>query len=231
MITDLNKTIKQLLIKKGALDPAEVDISFDTPDPEWAASISKPTVSAYLYDIRENHRLRSTEWVVEKDENGIATRRKNPNRVDLSYLITVWTNDIEDAHRLLWHVLSTLSRYPTLPEELLTGELAGQYYPIETTTAQPDGLFKSPSDFWGALDNQLKPSINYVVTLPLDLDMAFTAPLVKTKIVEVKPPDTAAERLVQIAGIVHEADGAGAVFRLYADEPTVGAPVDRIEIV
>lgn len=205
MISELDETIKQLLIKKGAFDPAEVDIGFGTPDREWAASISKPTVNFYLYDIRENHQLRSTEWIVEKDQNGIATRKKNPNRIDLSYLITIWTNDIEDEHRLLWHVLLTLSRYPNLPEELLSGRLAGQKYPIKTSTAQPDGLFKSPADFWGALDNKLKPSINYVVTLPLDLDIAVTAPLVRTKVIEVKPPGAAAERLVQVGGVVYEA--------------------------
>ena len=55
MISDLNETIKQLLIKKGAFDPAEVDIRFETPSREWSASISKPTVNAYLCDIRENH--------------------------------------------------------------------------------------------------------------------------------------------------------------------------------
>ncbi len=217
MITDLDETIKQILIKKGAFDPAEVDISFGVPNREWSASISKPTVNFYLYDIRENHELRSLDWFVEKDPNGIATRKKNPNRINLSYLITVWTNDIDDEHGLLWHVLLTLSSYPELPEELLLGRLTGQYYPIKTTTAQPDGLFNNPADFWAALDNELKPSISYVVTLPLDLDMAFEAPLVKTKIIEVKPPDTEAERLVQIAGMVHE-----------VGKPTQGIPRAKV---
>ncbi len=205
MITDLDETIKQLLIKKGAIDPAEVDIRFETPDREWSASISKPTVDLYLYDIRENHELRGTEWFIEKDQNGIATRKKNPGRVDLSYLITVWTNDIGDEHRLLWHVLLTLFRYPELPEEILSGQLAGLRYPIKITTAQPDGLLNNPADFWAAMDNELKPSINYVVTLPLDTDIAFTAPVVRTKIIDIKPPDADAERLVQVAGMVHKA--------------------------
>ena len=213
MISDLNETIKQVLIKKGAFDPAEVDIRFQTPDREWAASISKPTVNAYLYDIRENHQLRSTEWIVEKDQNGIVTRKKNPGRMDLSYVITVWTNDIEDEHRLLWHVLATLSRYPDLPDELLSGQLVGQQYPIKTTTAQPDGFLGNPADFWGALDNKLKPSINYVVTVPLDLDVTFAAPIVRTKVIEFKPPDAEAERLVQVAGVVHE-----------VGKPTQGVP-------
>ena len=204
MITDLDETIKQLLIKKGAIDPAEVDISFKTPDREWSASISKPTVNLYLYDIRENHELRGTEWRIEKDQNGLATRKKNPSRVDLSYLITVWTNDIEDEHRLLWHTLLVLFRYAELPEEVLAGQLSGLQYPIKIATAQPDGLFNNPADFWAALDNELKPSFNYVVTLPLDLDLSFTAPVVRTKIIDIKPPHADAERLVQIAGIVHE---------------------------
>ena len=66
MITDLNETIRQLLIQKGPLDPGEVDISFETPDREWAASISNPTINLYLYDIRENHELRATEGLTAR---------------------------------------------------------------------------------------------------------------------------------------------------------------------
>lgn len=217
MIIDLDETIKQLLVQKGAFDPAEVDIGFGTPNREWSATVNKPTVNVYLYDLRENHELRATEWVVKKDSNGIATRKKNPSRIDLSYLITVWTNDIEDEHRLMWHVLQVLFRYPELPEEILSGRLVGQSYPIKASTAQPDGLFSNPADFWAALDNELKPSINYVVTLPLDPEVAFTAPVVRTKTVEFKAPGAEIERLVQVLGTLHE-----------AGKPTQGIPQARI---
>ncbi len=120
MITELDEIIKQLLIKNGKLDHGEVDIRFETPDREWSASLSKPTVNLYLYDIRENHELRGTEWIIEKNGNNTATKRKNARRIDLSYLVTVWTNNVEDQHGLLWTVLSTLMRYPTIPQELLT---------------------------------------------------------------------------------------------------------------
>ena len=90
------------------------------------------------------------------------------------------------------------------PHELLTGPLASQVYPIKMNTAQPDGLFNNPSDFWTALDNKLKPSLNCVITLPLETDIEFTAPVVRTKIVDFKAPDTSIERLVQIAGVLHE---------------------------
>ena len=217
MISDLDEAIKQVLIEKGAIDPAEVDINFEMPNREWSASVSKPTVNLYLYDVRENHQLRGTEWAVTKDENGRATRRKNPSRVDIAYIITVWTNDIADEHRLLWHVLLTLFRYPELPEEVLSGQLVGHSYPIKAVTGQPDGLFNNPADFWSALDNEIKPSISYVVTLPLDTDMAFVAPVVTTKIIDYKPPDADAERLVQVAGMVHE-----------AGKPTQGIPEAKV---
>jgi hypothetical protein len=209
MISELDETIKQLLIKKGAFDATEINITFETPDREWAASISKPTINIYLYDIRENHKLRGTEWAITKDENGNTTKKKNASRIDISYLITVWTSDIMDEHRLLWHVLFTLFRYHELPEELLSKELLGAKYPIKAAAAQPDGLFNNPADFWSALDNEIKPSINYVVTVPLDIDMAFTAPMVRTKILEINPPETNTESMIQITGHIHEAGTPG----------------------
>jgi len=204
MISDLNETIKKLILIKGELDSSQIDVEFKAPDREWSASISKPTVNIYLYDIRENHQLRGTEWVINRNNDGTATRKKNPSRFDISYLITVWANDIGDEHRLLWHVMSTLFRYPEMPEDVLYGDLVEHIYPIKTSTAQPDGLFNNPADFWAALDNKIKASINYVVTLPLDTEQAFIAPTVKTKIIDVKPPDTDAERIIQIGGFVQE---------------------------
>ncbi len=205
MISDLDETIKQLLIKKGEIDPSAVDIEFKTPNREWSASVSKPTINVYLYDIRENHSLRGTEFSVTRDGNGNATRKKNPSRVDLSYLITAWTSDIVDEHHLLWNVLVTLFRYPELPSDVVTGLLQDQEFTIKAAAAQPDGVFNNPGDFWAALDNEMKPSINYVVTVPLDLARAVTAPMVKTKVLEFKPPETDAESLVQITGTVHQA--------------------------
>jgi hypothetical protein len=217
MISELDETIKQLLIKEGKVDPATVDIDFQTPDREWSASVSKPTINVYLYDIRENHQLRGTEFAITRDDNGNATRKKNPSRIDLSYLITVWTSDIVDEHHLLWHVLVTLFRYPELPEEVLSEQILLQGYPIKTLTAQPNGLFNNPADFWSALDNEIKPAINYVVTVPLDVAVEFTAPMVREKILGFKPPDADAERLVQITGIVHR-----------AGQPTQGIPEAKV---
>jgi hypothetical protein len=201
MITDLDEILKQLLIKKAELDPSEVEIAFDIPNREWSASISKPTVNLYLYDIRENRNLRNNEWFTERNGDQ-ATRKKKASRFDLSYLVTVWTNNVEDQHRLLWRVLATLFRYPTIPQELLTGELAAQNYPVITSTAQSEGLFANPADFWSALNNEIKPSINLVVTMPLDLEMGFTAPVVKTTQFAIKNLDAEIEKFLLLKGTV-----------------------------
>jgi hypothetical protein len=230
MISDLDEAIKKLLTTKGALAPSQVDIKFEVPDREWSASLSKPTINIYLYDIRENHHLRGTEWGITKTKDGGTIRKKNPSRLDISYLITVWANDAADEHRLLWNVIATLFRYPEIPADVLSGELLEQNYAIKTTTVQPDGLFNNPADFWSALDNKIKASINYVVTLELDTDLAFTAPMVTTKIIDVKPPDTAAERIMQIAGVLTRKGKPGQVqrqARVHAKEAALTALVDE----
>lgn len=203
MITDLDETIKKLLTDIGKIDHGEIGISFDPPDREWSASLgNKPTVNLYLYDIRENHELRATEWYVERNGD-TATKRKSARRINCSYLVTVWTKNTDDQHSLLWRVLHALIRYPTLPLDLLVGSLKEQDYPIITCAAQPDGLFGNPADFWAALDNQIKPSFNYVVTLPMDLDIAFTSPITKTRKLSVKGPDDKTESMIGVSGIVH----------------------------
>src|SRR3712207_1200883 len=119
MIEDLDETIRQLLIQEGGLDPAEVEVSFDVPDCEWSASIVRPTLNFYLYDVRENLQLRTTGWDTVQNSNGTFTKRKHPRRIDCSYLLTAWTSEIEDEHRLLSSSLLTLFRFPSLPERVL----------------------------------------------------------------------------------------------------------------
>ena len=69
MINDLDESIKQLLIEKGALNSTEVNISFEAPSRDWANTQSKPAINIYLYDIHENHELRSYEWTVERNND------------------------------------------------------------------------------------------------------------------------------------------------------------------
>ncbi len=176
MIRDLDDTIQALLEQKAEpgseLDQA--DISFDLPDAEWQAGLKTLTVNCYLYDVRENRDLRTNEPLLQRSDDGTrAVRRRAPARIDCAYCITAWstaTNEpVFEEHRLLSQVLMVLLKNPTIPEEALVDKLEKQIPPYPTVIAAPDGVKNQP-EFWGALDQQLKPSLNYVVTLAVMLD-------------------------------------------------------------
>lgn len=207
MLDALDETMKAVLRELGGLDPDEVDIAFEAPDREWAGRVGKPTVNCYLYDMRENLDLRAAEWTVERQPDGrTAAKRKTPRRYDLSYVCTAWTNDIEDEHRLLWRVLTTMVRCPELPRHLLQGPLANVGWPIITEVAQPDGLLRDPADVWSALDNRIRPSVNVVVTLPLADSDPREAPLVLTRRLRFNENGRLLD-YIQIGGTVTDEDG------------------------
>lgn len=178
MIRDLDETIEQLLITRAPAgsELAGADISFDLPDADWRAGLETLTVNCYLYDIRENFELRTVEPPVQRSADGSrAIRRQPPVRIDCAYCITAWSpatdESVLEEHRLLGQVLRVLLRHRTVPADVLQGSLTDQIPPYPTLIASPDGV-KNPPEFWGALDQQLKPSLNYVLTLAVSLDEA-----------------------------------------------------------
>jgi hypothetical protein len=180
MLQDLDETIRQILVKKGKLNGGDIDISFDQPTGEWAGGLTRPTINVYLYDIRENVELRNRQWTVERDANNKSRRVMEPMRVDLSYIVTVWTRNIEDEHRLLWRVLHTLAAQGTIQANESIGALVAQPYPIRAKVALQSEAIHNLPDLWGVMENQLRPAINYVLTMSLDLGMEIEAPLVTT---------------------------------------------------
>ena len=195
MIRDLDDTIQQLLETQAPagseLDGA--DINFDLPDADWRAGLDALTVNCYLYDIRENVDLRTFEPPIQRSADGTrAIRRQAPVRIDCAYCITAWSaaadESILDEHRLLGQVLRVLLLNPTIPSGVLQGSLVDQIPPFPTVIASPDGVKNQP-EFWGALDQQLKPSLNYVITLAVSLDEsppeASMPPVVEEVMVEV----------------------------------------------
>jgi uncharacterized protein DUF4255/carboxypeptidase family protein len=185
VLSDLDETLKQLLIQRGGLSPAAVDISFDIPTRDWSTPVTKPTVNLYLYDIRENRELRETYWEREVSDNGSVTMTRGPVRLDISYMLTCWTSQATDQHLLLWRVLETFFRHSPLPQEVLQGTLSQSQHPVRTQVAQPDGILRNVSDFWGALENQLRPAVSLVVTVELDLKDITTVPLVFARVAKV----------------------------------------------
>lgn len=190
MIHDLDRTIREILREEApSVKSGQAEVSFQQPTREWATREgSKPTINLYLYDVRENAQLRTHQWetIVNGHNDGLprpentATQKRTPMRVDCFYMLTTWANDPGDEHRLLAEAMIVLFRHGILPEDMLhNGLKTNQPFDIRTQLARHDVL-TNPAELWGALDNDIRPTVSYVVTLTLDPWTEITGPAVQT---------------------------------------------------
>lgn len=184
MIADLDRTLENLLVAEVPIRNGEIDIKFDQPKREWSAKLSRPTVNLFLFDVRENNVLRQHQWEKVATQNGRSTSmaqlKRTPFRLDCHYMLTTWASDAQDEHRLLSHVLLALLRHPILPKTHLFGQMQEQPYDLQARLASHDRL-TNPAEMWGSLDNEIRPSISYIITLAMDPWQPVTTPLVFTR--------------------------------------------------
>jgi hypothetical protein len=186
-LADLDETLRALLKRELSPRHPDVDIKFDAPNKEWSAALTIPTINAFLYDLRASKDHRPVEWKVEKRPNNTREHRP-PLMLEASYAISVWTRAVEDEHRLLSQVLAILNAYPELPQDVLTGGLADQPYPLATRLAQPKADGKT--DFWASVGGAYKASLDYTVTLACPSGMTLErGPEVRTQTVRVVQSD------------------------------------------
>jgi hypothetical protein len=206
MISDLDESLRQLLIAEMPVKNGEVEISFDQPKREWSSRLGKPTVNLFLYDVRENNVLRQHQWEQRSIGNGdnLAHLKRTPFRVDCYYMITTWAADPQDEHRLLTRALLALFRFPILPENRLVGSLSHPTFEIQAHLASHDKL-NNPAEVWSSLDNEMRPSISYTITLALDPWKEVSGPIVSTldlRALQTHLPPTV-EEMVIIGGTLH----------------------------
>ena len=177
MIHEVDEALRTL-IRRDAVNGTDVEVVFEAPTKDWAARRNAPTVDVYLYDIREDLKWRAygSADVVNADGR-IVSRQGPPNFFKLSYLITAWTQRPEDEHRLLSAVLSCFLRFSAIPPDLLP--TVAKLGPARVTIAIPPPEDRALSDTWSALGGELKPSLDLVVTAPIDArGPADVAPLI-----------------------------------------------------
>jgi hypothetical protein len=181
MIDELDEVLRQLLTRELPIKNGEVDIAFNQPKREWSARVSRPTLNLYLYDLRENTKLRqhNPAFEIERTPAGVAVQRRQPIRVDLFYMVTAWAAEPEDEHRLLSRAVMALGRYGTIPSDLLPESFADQPSSIPITVAQHEVLEK-PTDLWGVMDNEMRPAIGCQLTIALNPFVPVETPLVRT---------------------------------------------------
>jgi hypothetical protein len=167
VIHEIDDALRKLVERE--LAGSGVEISFEAPTSDWAARRSSPTVDLYLYDIREDRDRRNMALEPVHDKTGVIVGRRRPPRMfKLSYLVTAWTQRPEDEHRLLSTILACAVRYDALPRDILSGTLLEQPLNMPVNVALPPPEDRALSDVWTALGGDLKPSLDLVITAPVD---------------------------------------------------------------
>jgi hypothetical protein len=189
VLQDLDATLAALLHAELAVQ--NVAISFAAPDDQFPPSgVSLPAIAFFLYDVREDHELRVSAWELDQDAAGAVTRKRPPVRVTCSYLITAWPSEsapdpVQDEHRLLGEVLKVLLRNRAIAPDYLSGELAGQEPPLPARIIA-EAQLHSLGELWQAMGGKPKATLNYAVTISLDVfEPEPVGPVVTEKIITI----------------------------------------------
>ncbi len=208
MLLELHTTLQRLLYERGQVDPREVDITFEAPTRERIDRLIRPAINVFLFDLQENTELRQGDFERTRS-NGRVERRPPLRRFDLRYMVSALTTEVEDEHELIWRALLTLLRHPQFPAELLSEELRA-LEPAPTTKVSQADESQRLSSLWTALGVPPHPALYYVVTVPVDMNMVFEAPLVLTRTARYKrghADEIPQEIGIQIGGVVRSEEG------------------------
>jgi hypothetical protein len=170
MIHEVDETLRTI-VRRDVINGSDIEVVFDAPTKDWASRRNTPTIDIYLYDIREDTKRRQAGVMDVRDEEGRITGKRGLPRVyKLSYLITAWTQRPEDEHRLLSAMLACFLRNDRIPTDWLTGSLQENEWPLDVTIGLPPPEDRALSDVWSALGGELKPSLDLVITTPVDVE-------------------------------------------------------------
>ena len=172
MISDVDEALRNLILDSLTVSRQNVDIKFDLPSRDWAGRLNRPTIDLFLFDIRENLRLRGAEQARQFPRpDGKVEIRRNPVRIDLRYLLTAWTKDPEDEHLLLSDTLIALLRNPVIPDQYATEQMKKQQFPVilDAAVYQPEhGPTEKATEIWGVIGNDIHAGFIVTVTITVD---------------------------------------------------------------
>ncbi len=189
MLVEIHDILKKLLEEKGHISAQDVTVEFVAPTSEWVESRSVPTLNLYLYDFQENMDLRHAGYEHATKKEGsteVATRRAPPRRFDFKYMVTAICSSIEDEHNLLWRTVSTFLKFRVIPEELLPSSIRDLGVPVSGRIGQADERMRG-LDFWSSFRAQPRPSMQYIITMPMDPEIEIVSPLVLTRALHMRP--------------------------------------------
>jgi hypothetical protein len=182
VIADIHETIKNLLFDNAGFSRSDVDINFEIPNRNWIGTLTRPTINFFLYDLEEDTKNRGSldnAYFQQRNEKS-NTGKARPRRMNLKYQVMAISQDTRDQHELLWRALAVLMRFAVIPDSVLPKSITELGMSVNSRVSQPDDGPR-PNEFWNALEVPPRPSLLYVLTAPLDLELITKEPLVLTR--------------------------------------------------
>lgn len=210
MLELIDGGLESLLRDTVPLSSLDVDVSFEAPDREWSARLSRPTVNCFLWDLRRSTE-RSKSGVQTMIRDGVRVHQPAYPVIELRFVITAWTSDHGDERSLLSGLLRALLAETVIPYAHLDSSLHHLDEPsIDLARAGEDHM-----DVFKALDGKVKPGLNVVVSTEFDVGVFVPAgPPVEsfvTSVSRIGDADASATRRRRVAGEVLDADSRGLV--------------------
>ncbi len=178
--TPVDDLLAEVLRKEfgKAFAPAEMpEVVFAHPTavPEKAG----PTVSLYLYEIRENTALRQDPFLVNRKPDGkLATKGRSPLRFDLTYAVSGHADDPRAEHALLTFALGAFLRNPMVDMPKAEGQEEAEKLVVAIAQPEHDGPQALPL----VQGYRPTPSVTLRVTAPFNPFDVETVPLVRQAI-------------------------------------------------
>jgi hypothetical protein len=171
MLHILDEVLEAHLRNTVPLDRA-IDVSFAIPDREWSAGLARPTISAYLWDIKRDDK-RNVGGVELVDRGPTKVRRLVSPRVRISYFLSVFTGDLRDEHVLLGRLLQGVMKSRQISQDIIPVGLTTPGARIELSIGASDG--NVARDFWSGVDGKYRPGLNLQIILPVDIGLGVEA--------------------------------------------------------
>ena len=165
MIHTIDRAVERFLRAEVPLPEGAVDVAFDAPDRSWGASLTRPTINVFLWEVSRNPGGMRTGLEHRINDEGSIERRRTQPVVDLRYLITAWATELADEHQLLGSLLTCILAHSQLPADSLPDHLTASRCTLTLATRDQ----RVPNEFWSSLDGRMKPGLQVEVSVPLEV--------------------------------------------------------------
>ena len=167
----LDEVLEAHLRNTVPLDRA-IDVSFAIPDREWSTGLARPTISAYLWDIKRDDK-RNVGGVELVNRGTTKMRRLVSPRVRVSYFLSVFTGDQRDEHVLLGRLLQGVMKSREISQDIIPAGLTTPGARIELAIAASEGNIAR--DFWSGVAGRYRPGLDLQIILPVDTGLGIEA--------------------------------------------------------